>query len=705
MNTSVVFKNVSKKYKLYQKTSDKLLDLALPMGYGQDFYALRNISFTAEKGDSIAVIGVNGAGKSTFSNLITGIIPPSHGSIKVNGEASLISIASGLNTQLSGRENIELKLLMLGFSKQQIQELEPAIIEFADIGQFIDQPVKRYSSGMKSRLGFAISVNVDPDVLVIDEALSVGDKTFAQKCQVKMNEFKLKGKTIFFVSHSIGQIKEFCQKALWLEAGEIKAYGTIQEVLPQYEKFIQDYKKMTPEQQKQYKQQVMDRRSQPLNEQPANTAKGDKQDQLIVADVEKNSATVAKASEEATKPLAENQNEVQQIMEKIEASKGLTSDEQAHKSRRNLPLLLSNSIKSGRKLLVASGIVIAVSVGGIMAYLNWDNLIGKASTDKPASAHNVSDVSDTKSVAFSEKTPLESLIRWKFYYGDGVESVLAFDGKINPDESFATASLSEKPSIDESRFVAASKKFISAKSLQQATSLIGKSKKELDAIKTSELMHEKVFFNSRDVVDGITLDIIPTTPLQMIELVGKPSYQLGDNAYLYHGQNFDFIVYKNGGKFFNKITIRPALNPMQTEDKSNTIVETPVENIPVIEPDLPANEDDTEVIIPSKKTKKVTSSSKTSGKNGTTAPSTSTGGTTPSPGGTSKPNPEPTQPPKDNNTPTPPPTKPDDPKPDPDPVTPPGDGDGGSTTPDPEPPGDDKPTDPPADPGEKPTAE
>jgi teichoic acid transport system ATP-binding protein len=261
MSSSVSFKNVTKKYKMYKKTSDKLLDLALPGGYGKDFYALQNISFEAEHGDSIGIIGVNGAGKSTMSNLISGVIPPTSGSIEIKGEASLISIGAGLNNQLTGRENIELKCLMLGFKKQEIQALIPEIIDFAEIGEFIDQPVKKYSSGMKSRLGFAISVNIDPDILIIDEALSVGDKIFAEKCLDKMNSFKEKGKTIFFISHSIGQVQEFCQKALWLEAGEVKAYGPVEEIIPQYKQFIREFRKLSKEEKKQFHQKVMEKRS------------------------------------------------------------------------------------------------------------------------------------------------------------------------------------------------------------------------------------------------------------------------------------------------------------------------------------------------------------------------------------------------------------------------------------------------------------
>ncbi|MGE6257444.1 teichoic acids export ABC transporter ATP-binding subunit TagH [Heyndrickxia sporothermodurans] len=261
MSHSVIFEKVTKKYKMYNKNSEKLLDIIFPDGYGENFFALQNINFTADKGDVIGVIGVNGAGKSTLSNLITGVIPPTSGKIEIKGQASLIAINSGLNNELTGRENIELKCLMLGFNKKEIRDLMPDIIEFADIGNFIDQPVKKYSSGMKSRLGFAISVNIDPDILVIDEALSVGDQTFTDKCLDKMNEFKENGKTIFFISHSIGQVKKFCQKALWLEAGEVKAYGTIKEIIPQYEKFLKEFKAMSKEEQRNFKQMVLEKRS------------------------------------------------------------------------------------------------------------------------------------------------------------------------------------------------------------------------------------------------------------------------------------------------------------------------------------------------------------------------------------------------------------------------------------------------------------
>lgn len=261
MTKSVVVENIYKIYKMHSKPSEKLLDIILPRGYGEDFYALQNISFTANQGDVIGLIGVNGSGKSTLSNIIAGVIPPSSGKIETVGQTSLIAISSGLNNQLTGRENIELKCLMLGFTKKEIRAMEPDIIEFADIGKFIDQPVKKYSSGMKSRLGFAISVTVDPDILVIDEALSVGDKVFAEKSKQKMFEFKKLGKTIFFVSHSMGQIKEFCEKALWLEYGEVKEYGHVNEVLPKYEEFLKRYKTMSKAEQKAFREKAVQKQS------------------------------------------------------------------------------------------------------------------------------------------------------------------------------------------------------------------------------------------------------------------------------------------------------------------------------------------------------------------------------------------------------------------------------------------------------------
>ncbi len=253
MEKAIIVEELTKKYKLYNNTKERILDLASPRNYGEDFYALTNINFEASHGEVIGFIGINGSGKSTLSNIIAGIVPETSGSVKVNGEVSLIAVSAGLKNDLSGRDNIELKLLMLGFNKDEIKLLEDDIIEFSELESFIDQPVKSYSSGMKSRLGFAISVNVNPDILIIDEALSVGDKAFAEKSLKKMQEFKQEGKTMIFVSHSIGQMKKFCEKILWLEYGMVKDYGTVEEIIPKYEEFLNKWQKLDNEGRKNYK--------------------------------------------------------------------------------------------------------------------------------------------------------------------------------------------------------------------------------------------------------------------------------------------------------------------------------------------------------------------------------------------------------------------------------------------------------------------
>ena len=253
MKKSVIIENVSKKYKLYSNRKERLLDLIVPKkSYGEDFFALRDISFSVNEGDIVGLIGINGSGKSTLANIISGVVPETSGKVIVNGQASLIAVNAGLDGKLTGRENIELKLLMLGFTRNEINELEDEIIEFAELDKFIDQPVKSYSTGMKSRLGFAISINVNPDILIIDEALSVGDKAFSEKSFNKMLEFKEKGKTMFFVSHSSSQIQTFCEKVVWLEFGKLKMFGSTNDVLPKYEEFLNRYKNMTSEEKKKY---------------------------------------------------------------------------------------------------------------------------------------------------------------------------------------------------------------------------------------------------------------------------------------------------------------------------------------------------------------------------------------------------------------------------------------------------------------------
>jgi len=255
---AVIANQVTKMYKMYSSNKDKMTDLLFNVGKGQEFYALKGVTFTAQEGDCVGLVGMNGSGKSTLANIIGGISMPTWGTITVSGTPSIIAISSGLNGQLTGIENIEVKGLLMGLSIKEINKLKPSIMEFADIGDFIYQPVKTYSSGMKSRLGFAISVNINPDVLIIDEALSVGDETFTKKCLDKMNTFRDKGKTLFFVSHSISQIRKFCNKVMWLEYGVMKAYGETEEVLPMYERFLNVYKQMSKEEIIEYQKKVIE---------------------------------------------------------------------------------------------------------------------------------------------------------------------------------------------------------------------------------------------------------------------------------------------------------------------------------------------------------------------------------------------------------------------------------------------------------------
>lgn len=238
--TAIRFENVSKIYKLKRK--DKEVSKEQKTQY---FYALKDISFEVKKGQVLGILGTNGSGKSTMALVLSGIASPDEGQITVEGEQALVAINTGLSKELTGLENIELKGALLGLSKKKIREITDGVIEFAEIGDFLYQPVKKYSSGMKSRLGFSINLCLDPDILIIDEALSVGDKGFAQKCLGRMNELKDEGKTIIFISHSLLQVREFCDTAMWLEGGKMKEYGAIEEVCDHYAEYIEHYHTLT----------------------------------------------------------------------------------------------------------------------------------------------------------------------------------------------------------------------------------------------------------------------------------------------------------------------------------------------------------------------------------------------------------------------------------------------------------------------------
>ncbi|MCA1064612.1 ATP-binding cassette domain-containing protein (plasmid) [Rossellomorea sp. AcN35-11] len=259
MEPKVKFSNVSKEYSLYGSQTEKLKDFLnfSSSRRKKQFLALNDISFEVSRGETIGVVGINGSGKSTLSNLLAQVVPPTKGSINIQGETSLVSISAGLNNQLSGLENINMKCLMHGLSKEEISDITPKIIEFAEIGDFIKQPLKTYSSGMKSRLGFAISAYTNPDIIVVDEALSVGDQTFYQKCLDKFNEFKQEGKTIFFISHSHSQVRKLSDRTMWVHFGELKEFGNSKTVIDNYESFIKWFNGLSETEKKRYKTKML----------------------------------------------------------------------------------------------------------------------------------------------------------------------------------------------------------------------------------------------------------------------------------------------------------------------------------------------------------------------------------------------------------------------------------------------------------------
>ena len=201
----------------------------------KDFWALKNISFEGFKGDIIGIIGSNGAGKSTLCKVLSKLLRPDRGDIHINGEVSaLLSLGTGFNKKLSGRENIYLNGMMLGFSKKKIDTLYNEIVDFSGLGDFIEQPIKYYSSGMTARLGFSIAVTLKPEILVLDEALSTGDMGFREKATAKMREIVENAKVVLIVSHSLGFIEKSCTKAIWIDGGEVKAIGDPKDVCEQY---------------------------------------------------------------------------------------------------------------------------------------------------------------------------------------------------------------------------------------------------------------------------------------------------------------------------------------------------------------------------------------------------------------------------------------------------------------------------------------
>lgn len=236
--------NISKCYKIFEKPIDRLYESLNPFGrrYSKDFYALRDISFTISKGESLGIIGKNGAGKSTLLKVLTKIVTPTSGSVTIKGKvAALLELGGSFNPEMTGIENIYLTGTIMGFTKKQMDEKIQYIVDFADIGEFINQPVKMYSSGMFARLAFAVNISVEPDILIIDEALSVGDVAFQYKCFQKMKDLKSKGVTLIFVSHSSQQIIQNCDRVILLNQGcMLLDTSDVKYGVTQYEKLIRN---------------------------------------------------------------------------------------------------------------------------------------------------------------------------------------------------------------------------------------------------------------------------------------------------------------------------------------------------------------------------------------------------------------------------------------------------------------------------------
>lgn len=235
---SISVENIHKDFRIYARPQDRLLELLQRRPRHKVFHVLQDISFSVLEGRSLGIIGDNGAGKSTLLKLLVGTLQPTSGSIYIKGQvAALLELGAGFHPEFTGRRNIYLNAALLGVPDDNIAAMEREIIEFSELGDFIDRPVKTYSSGMYVRLAFSIATMVRPDVLVIDEALSVGDIAFQKKCVERMNEFRKQNKTMIFCSHSMYHVQELCDTAIWLEKGRIREIGESRQVVANYEHF------------------------------------------------------------------------------------------------------------------------------------------------------------------------------------------------------------------------------------------------------------------------------------------------------------------------------------------------------------------------------------------------------------------------------------------------------------------------------------
>jgi ABC-type polysaccharide/polyol phosphate transport system ATPase subunit len=240
----VSFDNVVQHFRLIRERPDTLRETFARLFRNHSRYhsfdALKGISFEVTDGEIVGLVGPNGSGKSTILKIIAGVYRPTAGVVRINGKvAGLIELGAGFHSDLTGRENILLNGLLLGLSKREIRSREQQILDFAELGEFIDSPVKQYSSGMYMRLGFAVATEIDPDILLIDEILAVGDASFQQKCMARIDEFRQRRKTIVLVSHDLASVRKLCQRVLLIQNGRIRADGTPAEVLDSYEEFHQ----------------------------------------------------------------------------------------------------------------------------------------------------------------------------------------------------------------------------------------------------------------------------------------------------------------------------------------------------------------------------------------------------------------------------------------------------------------------------------
>lgn len=242
MSESIIkVEHLTKEYKLYDRKSDRLRE-ALSIThkkYYTPFFALNDVTFDVKRGETIGIIGTNGSGKSTLLKILTGVSAPSCGSVTVNGKVSaLLELGAGFNSEYTGLENIDLHCTMLGLSPEETEERKKEIIQFADIGEYISQPVKNYSSGMFARLAFAVAISVEPEILIVDEVLSVGDMRFQIKCMDRMKKMMEGGTTILFVSHDLSAIRRFCERSIWIQNGTLRAVGETNHVADLYTDYL-----------------------------------------------------------------------------------------------------------------------------------------------------------------------------------------------------------------------------------------------------------------------------------------------------------------------------------------------------------------------------------------------------------------------------------------------------------------------------------